>query len=196
MGHKHRTRTPHYFSAPWTELHMPAQNSTTKNWHSYLLGIMSVPHLDVQYRACREVLPNRGSNCLIWTSSTQSAGNQPVLPLTVPSQKPPSPILSTDRKIKKTEIKISKYVTKQAFIHSVWSSRDCNVERNSTKDQYQSTCLVFYVLGWSRQQSVYGGKQEEEVKQGRKHWRALCTNAPQALVLVTIQYSTFNCLIH
>lgn len=37
-------------------------------------------------------LPSRGSYCLIWTSSTQSAGNHPVLPLTLPSQNPPSPI--------------------------------------------------------------------------------------------------------
>lgn len=40
-------------------------------------------------------LPCRGSYCRICTSSTHSAGNQPVLPFTVPSQKPPSPILST-----------------------------------------------------------------------------------------------------
>lgn len=39
--------------------------------------------------------PCRVSYCLIWTSSTQSAGNQPVRPFTVPSQKPPSPMLST-----------------------------------------------------------------------------------------------------
>lgn len=46
-------------------------------------------------RMCVGVLPSRGSYCLIWTSSTQSAGNHPVLPLTVPSQNPPSPILRT-----------------------------------------------------------------------------------------------------
>lgn len=39
--------------------------------------------------------PCRVSYCLICTSSTQSAGNQPVRPFTVPSQKPPSPMLST-----------------------------------------------------------------------------------------------------
>lgn len=39
--------------------------------------------------------PWRASYCLICTSSTQSAGNQPVRPFTVPSQKPPSPMLST-----------------------------------------------------------------------------------------------------
>lgn len=39
--------------------------------------------------------PCRASYCLICTSSTQSAGNQPVRPFTVPSQKPPSPMLST-----------------------------------------------------------------------------------------------------
>lgn len=35
------------------------------------------------------------SYCRICTSSTQSAGNQPVRPFTVPSQNPPSPMLST-----------------------------------------------------------------------------------------------------
>lgn len=37
-------------------------------------------------------VPSRGSYCLIWTSSMQSAGNQPVRPFTLPSQKPPSPM--------------------------------------------------------------------------------------------------------
>ena len=41
------------------------------------------------------VLPSLGSYCLISTSSTQSAGNQPVRPLTLPSQNPPSPMDST-----------------------------------------------------------------------------------------------------
>lgn len=47
------------------------------------------------HESARAHSPSRGSNCLIWTSSTQSAGNQPVLPLTVPSQNPPSPMDST-----------------------------------------------------------------------------------------------------
>lgn len=40
-------------------------------------------------------LPGRASNCRICTSSTHSAGNHPVRPFTLPSQKPPSPMLST-----------------------------------------------------------------------------------------------------
>lgn len=43
----------------------------------------------------RVLLPSLGSYCLIWTSSTQSAGNQPVRPFTVPSQNPPSPMERT-----------------------------------------------------------------------------------------------------
>lgn len=43
-------------------------------------------------------LPCRVSYCRICTSSTQSAGNQPVRPFTVPSQNPPSPMLSTRKR--------------------------------------------------------------------------------------------------
>ena len=46
-------------------------------------------------RGSRGHSPCRVSYCLSCTSSTQSAGNQPVRPFTVPSQKPPSPMLST-----------------------------------------------------------------------------------------------------
>lgn len=62
----------------------------------YLAGVcvrMALPH----HFGCsaQRHLPCRGSYCRICTSSTHSAGNQPVRPFTDPSQKPPSPILST-----------------------------------------------------------------------------------------------------
>lgn len=53
----------------------------------------------------QESLPCRGSYCRICTSSMHSAGNQPVRPFTVPSQKPPSPILSTMERERETQIR-------------------------------------------------------------------------------------------
>lgn len=72
--------------------------------HLGLLYYVHDMHINLYEDVNYNFLPSLGSYCLIWTSSTQSAGNQPVLPLTVPSQKPPSPILSTDADRKKGKL--------------------------------------------------------------------------------------------
>lgn len=61
--------------------------STLSKGSGRLLGAQLYP--PPRHSPCRE------SYCRICTSSTHSAGNQPVRPFTLPSQKPPSPMLST-----------------------------------------------------------------------------------------------------